>query len=224
MRYWPFTVLFLASCVAPTPLTPSIVRLEKKPGESFASVVRSVDARQYQGRSVVVSARVKSIGIPEGPNGVWLRVDGPDQKPLSFASSYQRPLIGDSEWAERRAVLDIDSTAERIVFGAINSSSGTLLVADLEVQPVANSPADALSTRASEYLEDALDKIRRLAYYSDHVDWRRARSTALVLASGAQTTDDTYDAVRYVLALLGDHHSHLLVPAYVRGGADQHRT
>ena len=126
-------------------------------------------------------------------------------------------MIGDSDWVERRAALDIDRNAERIVFGAmISSPSGALLIDDLRVEPIESFRIDPLSTQADEYLQDALEKIHRRAYYSDRVDWIRAHAAAAVLASGAQTSGDTYDAIRYVLALLGDHHSHLVEPVRVQ--------
>jgi C-terminal processing protease CtpA/Prc len=208
--------LLLASCVTPDPPGRSVIRLERKADEPFASVVRSLDAAPYRGRVVVVSARLRSAGIEKGPNGVWVRTDGPDGKLLGFSDSYARALVGDSDWTERKAVLEVDPGAQRIVFGAVNSSPGSLWVEGIEVRAIDEASAAPLSAEASTYLEDALATVRKRAYYSSRVDWDRARPMARAIAGGAQTTAETYDAIRYVLRLLGDHHSHLIGPAEVR--------
>jgi carboxyl-terminal processing protease len=222
-RYWPFALLLLACCAAPDFPSGSAVELAKNADQPFASMVRSIDATEYRGRAVVVSARLRSARIAKGPNGVWVRADGPSRKLLGFGSSYHRPVIGDSGWTERSAVLDIDPAAERIVFGAMNASADALWVDDLRVQAVDESHIFPPSAAAAAYLEEAIERIRRGGYYSDRVDWARARSGALIRAAGAQTTAETYDALRYVLALLGDHHSHLVEPAEARDSIESTR-
>lgn len=217
MRTWLLALLSLASCAAPVSSDSPIIRLEKSREEPFTSFVRSIDAEPYRGRLVVATARVKGIGITKGPNGVWLRADGADRKLLGFASSYSKSVIGDSDWVERDAILDVSTDAERIVYGAV-TSSGTLLIDGLRVEPIESFRVEHPTPLASDYLEDALEKVRRLAYYSGQVNWPRARAVATVLASGARTPADTYDAIRYVLASLGDHHSHFVEPAVVREG------
>jgi len=214
--WWWLVLLLLASCVTPDSPSGSVIALRKKAEQPFASVVRSIDAAPYRGRVVVVWARLRSAGIAKGPNGVWIRTDGPDGKLLGFVASYDRSLIGDSEWTERRAVLKVDPAAQWIVFGAINSSTGTLWVEGIEVRVIDELSVSPLSAETSTYLEDALETIRKRAYYSNRVDWDRARATARAIASGARTTAETYDAIRYVLGLLDDRHSHLVGPADVR--------
>ena len=41
----------------------------------------------------------------------------------------------------------------------------------------------------------------------DQVDWPRLRKEALARAARAEITVDTYDAIRFALASLDDHHS-----------------
>ena len=48
--------------------------------------------------------------------------------------------------------------------------------------------------------------------HRDSIDWEALRKTAFKIAEHAQTPADTYDAIRYALAELGDHHSHLITP------------
>jgi carboxyl-terminal processing protease len=66
------------------------------------------------------------------------------------------------------------------------------------------------------YLTDALDLIQRNAFYADRVDWPSVRAEARWRAGAATTTAGTYDAIRWVLTKLGDHHSFLLSPEQAR--------
>jgi carboxyl-terminal processing protease len=61
----------------------------------------------------------------------------------------------------------------------------------------------------SAYLRSTLDTVQESAYYSDRVDWNQVRAQALELGKGAITRRDTYPAIEYALAALGDKHSFL---------------
>ena len=66
------------------------------------------------------------------------------------------------------------------------------------------------------YLTDALDLIQGSAFYANRVDWPSVRAEARRRAAAATTTAGSYDAIRWVLAKLGDHHSFLLSPEQAR--------
>jgi carboxyl-terminal processing protease len=64
------------------------------------------------------------------------------------------------------------------------------------------------------YLNRALDEMQRRALRRGVVDWPHVRAAALARAAHAEITVDTYDAIRFALESLGDHHSSLhLTPA-----------
>jgi carboxyl-terminal processing protease len=67
--------------------------------------------------------------------------------------------------------------------------------------------AKAPKPDAVAYLNRALDEMQTRAWRRGAVDWRRVRAEALARAAHAETTVDTYDAIRFALASLGDHHS-----------------
>jgi len=71
----------------------------------------------------------------------------------------------------------------------------------------------AQSEAAVTYLNRALDEMQTRALRRAAVDWPRVRAEALARAAHAQTTADTYDAIRFALASLGDHHSSFHLPA-----------
>ncbi len=59
------------------------------------------------------------------------------------------------------------------------------------------------------YLNRALDEMQERALRRSAVNWSAIRTEALEKAAHAQLTVDTYDAIRFALASLGDHHSSL---------------
>jgi carboxyl-terminal processing protease len=70
-------------------------------------------------------------------------------------------------------------------------------------------PPDPTKSDPIAYLNRALDEMQTRALRRATVDWPRVRAEALARAARAKTTVDTYDAIRFALASLGDHHSSL---------------
>lgn len=80
------------------------------------------------------------------------------------------------------------------MFGAFSSTGAT----DLTVL----SPID--------YINKALTIIQKRGMKSANVDWKATNQKCLELVAGAKSTSDTYSAISYALAQLGDNHSFLL--------------
>jgi hypothetical protein len=57
------------------------------------------------------------------------------------------------------------------------------------------------------YLNRALDAMQARSLRREQIDWPRLRRETLARAGGAEITVDTYDAIRFALAGLEDHHS-----------------
>jgi carboxyl-terminal processing protease len=73
---------------------------------------------------------------------------------------------------------------------------------------------DATKSDPIAYLNRALDEMQAHALRRNAVDWPSLRAAALARAAGAKNTVDTYDAIRFALKGLGDHHSSFhLTPA-----------
>jgi hypothetical protein len=67
---------------------------------------------------------------------------------------------------------------------------------------------DELSPAAA-YLDAALTIMQENFLHKDRIDWPQLRRETLSQAVGAQMPVDTYPAIRFALARLGDHHSYL---------------
>ena len=86
------------------------------------------------------------------------------------------------------------------------------LVIALSVSAVCSAQSQTADTTKSDpiaYLNRALDEMQARALRRGTVDWPHLRAKALARAAHAETTVDTYDAIRFALASLGDHHSSL---------------
>jgi len=76
---------------------------------------------------------------------------------------------------------------------------------------------ETISPTASLYLTAALDIMEENSINRYQIDWPPFRAEAFSVAGTAQSTSDTYDAIRYALQQLGDHHSFFRPP----GGQSQ---
>jgi hypothetical protein len=65
------------------------------------------------------------------------------------------------------------------------------------------------SPAATEYVNHALDVMQQHSINASKIDWATLRRETLAHASGAETTYDTYDAIRFALKNLNDRHSFL---------------
>src|SRR5688572_14500372 len=73
-------------------------------------------------------------------------------------------------------------------------------------------PLLPISAEASAYLNEALDIMQTHSLYRESIDWAALREDTFEVAKYAQTPADTYGAIKFALARLGDHHSSFYTP------------
>jgi hypothetical protein len=97
------------------------------------------------------------------------------------------------------------------------STCPVLLLSALSVLDAQETPGKSISPAASAYLDTALGIMEEHFYQKDRINWPDLRRDTLAQAAGAQVAVDTYPAIRFALAKLGDHHSYLdLTPELTR--------
>ncbi len=69
-----------------------------------------------------------------------------------------------------------------------------------------------MTPEATVYFEEVVDYIQQYSMKRADVDWKEIRCDAIACVREAQTSADTYPAIRWVLSRLGDHHSFFLSP------------
>lgn len=103
----------------------------------FGSYTQCNAANALRGKRVSYKGFLKT-DIKEGQAGLWLRVDGPGKKLLSFDNMSSRPIKGSTDWKEYEIVLDVPSSATGICFGFLLQGKGTIWGDDLRIVSVAD--------------------------------------------------------------------------------------
>ena len=85
--------------------------------------------------------------------------------------------------------------------------TGTVLVALPNLGKAQDANLSLTKSDPAAYLDSALDEMQKHALRRNAIDWASLRAQAHNKAANAKLTVDTYDAIRFALASLGDHHS-----------------
>jgi hypothetical protein len=91
--------------------------------DAWAGLLQNVQAQRYLGQRVRFRARLRTEAMGKWA-GLWMSVNTPDGKTLSFYNTHDKPVKGTSGWQERSIVLDVPADAGVISFGAIGAGTG----------------------------------------------------------------------------------------------------
>ena len=105
--------------------------------DGFGTIMQSFRADEYRGKRLQLSAHVKAKDV-ENWAGVWMRVDGPENKVMSFDNMQSRPIRATQDWTAHVIVLDVPPTAKAIAFGLLLHGGGTVWLDDLMFKVVDN--------------------------------------------------------------------------------------
>lgn len=103
--------------------------------DGFGTLMQMFDAGQYRGRRIRLNGFLRSERVIQHA-GMWVRVDGPDEKVLAFDNMTTRPIQGTTEWALYTIVLDVPEQAEAIAFGALLCGPGQIWIDGLRFEEV----------------------------------------------------------------------------------------
>lgn len=118
-------------------------------GGQFATLMQSIDAADYRGRRLRLSAQLSGEGIDQG--AIWMRVDDAAGNTLAFDNLFSRGaegvVTGTLGWTERSIVLDVAPEAASLHFGAMLKGVGRLWARNIDLdeageadQPIAPHP------------------------------------------------------------------------------------
>jgi hypothetical protein len=97
-----------------------------------------------------------------------------------------------------------------------DAGSGTFTVRRSDARPEKPNPQRAgggkIASKASAYLDQALDIMQKHSMRRDKIDWASLRAQTREKAIGARAPSQTYDAIRFALQQLGDGHSFFMSP------------
>ena len=101
----------------------------------FGHLSQAFEPENYKGKRVRLSAYVKTRNV-ENWTGLWMRVDGPDNRALSFDNMQDRIIKGTSEWKKYEIVLDVPEESISIIFGIILKGKGQAWIDDFQFEAV----------------------------------------------------------------------------------------
>ncbi len=115
--------------------------------DHFASLMQSILADDYRGKTLRVSAELKARAIERGV--LWMRIDPASGRALRLDNMGGRAingaLRGDVDWTERSIVLDVPDEAASIHYGIMLGGGGELWARNFRLDTVdAARPAPAL--------------------------------------------------------------------------------
>lgn len=101
----------------------------------FGTLMQESDAKKYLGQRVKMSADIKTERVKQWA-GMWLRVDGDQEKMLSFDNMADRPIKGTTDWQRYEIVLDVSSDAKLLAFGILLTETGRVWISDISFEIV----------------------------------------------------------------------------------------
>ena len=102
----------------------------------FRAVTQLIKADAYRGKRVRLAGYLKTRDVHGGWAGLWLRVDGPDAKPLAIDNMAAQRGRGTTDWSRHVVVLDVPEAAARLAFGALLHGTGQVWADDLTLEVV----------------------------------------------------------------------------------------
>ena len=117
--------------------------------DAFGSLMQSIAADAYRGRTIRIRAELRSRGAERG--ALWMRVDPRDgRRHLRFDNMLTRrkngPLRGDVDWTERSVVLDVPDDAASIHYGIMLGGGGELWARNFVLEEVDPSLVEVTQT------------------------------------------------------------------------------
>jgi hypothetical protein len=110
----------------------------------FACLMQSIDAQQYLGEKIRLTAALRCEDADCGT--IWMRIDGIERPSIRFDNMLSRdehgPISGTTGWSSRSIVLEVPLQATSIHYGFFLKGYGKLWARSFALEVVPNSVAD----------------------------------------------------------------------------------
>jgi hypothetical protein len=102
--------------------------------QGFGTLMQVISAENYRGQHVRLSGYLKTYEATRAQ--MWMRVDGPERKVLSFDNMDSRPITGTTDWKRYDVVLDVPTDSASIAFGFLLTRGGKVWGHDFGLEQV----------------------------------------------------------------------------------------
>jgi hypothetical protein len=169
----------------------------------FGTLMQTIDAENYRGGRWRLSGYLKTSGATRAQ--MWMRVDGPDRKVVSFDNMDARPVTGTTGWTRHEIVLDVPSESMDIAFGFLLTQGGKVWGDNFRLEKVGaevpvTSPATAATVLPKEPVNIDFENAAGTGFDAEktfkagpiHV-WDIFRSNGRHGTQNPAVSDDTYN-------------------------------
>lgn len=181
---------------------------------TFGYWAQTIPVADPSGAMYELTAQIRTDGVAGPGVAIALRGDvesagsGPAE---AFATTQGVRLIrGSRSWRRISVGLtgippEVDRITVYLLY--LPETTGTVFFDNVALVTV-----EETSTTARNYLNGVLDIMQANSIKRYEIEWSTFRSQTLADAAGAQTTADTYGAIRQAIRRIGDNHSFLRPP------------
>ena len=117
----------------------------------FGTLIQRIDADDYAGERLRMTAYVKTEDVQGDGVGLWMRVDGKKQSNLSFYNMCDKPITGTTDWKRYEIILDVPKKSEAIFYGLLLHGTGQAWLQDVKFEiadrktPISKIPSSGCS-------------------------------------------------------------------------------
>jgi hypothetical protein len=124
----------------------------------FVTLMQSFKANNYRSQRIKLTAHLKTRFVA-GSAALWMRIDDPAGKPVSFDDMRERPFQGSMDWTPVEIVLDVPSAGDEISFGFLLQGRGQVWVDNIKISMVGQDEpvTDILRSKSVNYSPKNLD-------------------------------------------------------------------
>ena len=120
----------------------------KSGANGFGTLMQMIDADNYRGGRWKLTGYLRTNDAIRAQ--MFMRVEGPDRKVVSFDNMDSRPVTGTSGWTRYEIVLDVPADSVDIAFGFLLAQGGTVWGDNFSLEKVDSTvPVTSTTTSAS---------------------------------------------------------------------------
>ena len=165
-------------------------------------------------KKIELTAYIKTKNVTKNA-GLWCQLWNKDNKQIGFSSLETQQILiqGTTNWTKYTVSLLVNTDVKKLLLGGFLKGSGQVWYDDFNIEDVTKQT----SKTAIKFLDKALKIAKNGSIVSDSINWIKTKEDLYGLASGAQTTQDCYNAIHYLISELrkkGDNHSGFYTPEF----------
>jgi hypothetical protein len=103
--------------------------------KGFGTLMQTISAENYRNGRWRLSGYLKTSDATRAQ--MWMRVDGPDRRVVSFDNMDARPVTGTTGWTRYEIVLDVPADSVNIAFGFLLTQGGKVWGDNFRLEKVA---------------------------------------------------------------------------------------